>query len=146
MFGLFKGLKGAAKDISERSIKASNKDLMEAAVGAVALIAYADGELEDAEVKTTKALLGTTKILEPFGAEIDKEFDRLCTRLEAGYRMGRLEVLREIEDVKGNKEEAETVLVLAIEIAYADGELEPEEEKELNKIAEILGLRLSDYV
>ncbi len=146
MFGMFKKLKGAGAEIANKSIKAENKDLMEACVGAVALMAYADGELEDSEVKAINDLLSTTKQLEPFGNQVNVEFDRLCKRFESGYRMGRLEVMKEIADVKGNKEEAEIVLVLAIEIAFADGELEPEEEKELETIAGKLGLRLTDYI
>lgn len=146
MFGMFKKLKGAGAEIAKKQVEASNKDLMEAAVGAVALLAYADGELEESETKAINDLLSTTKQLEVFGNAVNVEFDRLCKRLEAGYRMGRLEVLKEIEDVKSNKDEAEMVLVLAIEIAYADGELEPEEEKELNTIAQKLGLRISDYI
>jgi len=146
MFGMFKKLKGASAEIANKSVKAENKDLMEAAVGAVTLIAYADGELEDSEITAINNLLSTTKQLAVFGNEVNTEFDRLCTRFESGYRMGRLEVMKEIADVKGNKEEAEIVLVIAIEVAFADGELEPEEQKELEVIAGKLGLRLSDYI
>lgn len=146
MFGMFKKLKGAGAEIAEKSVKAENKDLMEAMVGGVALMAFADGELEDSEITAINALLGSTKQLEVFGNDVNVEFDRLCKKFESGYRMGRLEVMKEISDVKGNKEEAEMVLVICIEVAYADGELEPDEEKELNTIAGKLGLRLADYI
>ncbi len=146
MFGLFKKAQGAAAAVAEKSLKAENKDLMEAAVGAVALLAYADGELEVSELKAINDLLSTTKTLAVFGNEVNKEFDRLCKRFESGYRMGRLETLREIEDIKSNKQDAETVLVIAIEIVFADGTVEPAEQKELEVIANKLGLRLSDYM
>jgi len=146
MFGIFRKLKGAGAAISDKAVKAENKDLMEACVGACTLIAFADGELEDEEIEATQKLLGSAKQLAAFGDEVNKEFDRLCTRFEAGYRVGRLEVMKEIKDCAGNKEEAETILVLAIEVAFADGELEPDEEKELEKIANALNLKVEDYI
>ena len=66
-------------------------------------------------------------------------------RLKAGYRVGRMEILREIQDVKGDQREKEDVLLAMLTVAEADGEIEPEEEKELNAVAQALGLRLSDY-
>ena len=146
MFGIFKKLKGAGTEIANKSVKAENKDLMEACVGAVTLVAYADGELEDSEVSAIQKLLGSAKQLKVFGAEVNQEFDRLCTRFEAGYRAGRLEVMKEIKDCAGNKGEAEIILVLAIEVAFADGELEPDEERELGKIAQALNLKVDDYI
>ena len=146
MFGFMKKLKGKGAEIASKSVKADRKDLMEAAVGIVALVAYADGELEESEVSAIQKLLASTESLKVFGDEVNKQFDKYCARLEAGVRMGRLEIMREISDVKNIKEDAETVLVLGIEVAFADGELEPEEEKVLNDIAGKLGLRLSDYI
>ena len=146
MFGFMKKLKGTAQELGKKSIKSENKDLMEAMVGVAALIAYADGELEDEEIITTEALLKNSKALEAFGNEPSAEFDRLCKILEAGYRMGRLTIMKEVKDVASNKDEAEMVLVMAIEIAFADGEMGPEEEKELNAIAKALNLKLDDYI
>jgi len=146
MFGFMKKLTGAGAALAEKSVKSENRDLMEAMVGAATLIAYADGELEETEMKAIDAIISNSKRLQAFGSEPSQEFDRLCKVMEAGYRMGRLNVMKEISDVKSNKEEAEMVLVMAIEVAYADGECEPEEEKELNAIAQKLGLRLQDYI
>ena len=146
MFGFLKKLKGTAKELGEKSIKAENKDLMEAMVGCACLIAYADGELEEAEITTITALLENSQALKLFGNEPQQEFDRLCNIMEAGYRMGRLNVMKEIADVAGNKEEAEMVLVMGIEVAFADGDYEPEEKKELEAIAKKLNLKLDDYI
>ena len=146
MFGMFKKLKTAGKDIANKQVKAENRDLMEGLVCAAALIAYADGELEDEEVTKISQILDTSKALEAFGTEPAQFFDKQCKVLDSSYRMGRLGVMKEIEDCKGNKDEAEMVLIMAIEVAFADGEMEPEEEKELGAIAGKLGLRLQDYL
>ncbi len=54
--------------------------------------------------------------------------------------------LREIEDVKHDTREAEDVLDVAVAIAEADGEIEPEERKVLEEIAGVLGLRLENHL
>lgn len=146
MFGFMKKLKSASTELANKAVKAENKDLMEAMVCAAALIAYADGELEDEEVAKIQQILSSSKALEAFGSEPETFFDKQCTVLEASYRMGRLTVMKEIADCKGNQDEAEMVLIMAIEVAFADGEMEPEEEKELNAIANKLGLKLADYI
>jgi len=146
MFGFMKKLKGAGTELANKSVKAENKDLMEAMVGAATLIAYADGELEDEEITAIAGIIENSKALEAFGTEPMQEFDKLCKVFESGYRMGRLNTMREIADVKDNKEDSEMVLVMAIEVAFADGECEPAEEKELKTIAQKLGLKLDDYI
>jgi tellurite resistance protein TerB len=128
MFGFMKKMKGAGAEIANKSLKAENKDLMEAMVGAATLIAFASGSLDDAEVLAIDGIIANTKALQAFGNEPSQEFDRLCKVMESGYRMGRLNVMKEINDVKNNKEDAEMVLVMAIEVAYADGDCEPAEE------------------
>ncbi len=146
MFGFMKVLKGTAQELGKKSVQAENKDLMEAMVGCATLIAYADGELGDEEVSAIKKLLDNSVALKAFGAKPMQEFDRLCNVMEAGLRMGRLEVMKEIKDVAGNREEAEMVLVMGIEVAFADGDYEDEEKAELEKIAKALNLTLADYI
>ncbi|NYO80422.1 TerB family tellurite resistance protein, partial [Escherichia coli] len=50
------------------------------------------------------------------------------------------------EDVKHDTREAEDVLDVAVAIAEADGEIEPEERKGLGEIAGVLGLRLENHL
>lgn len=146
MFGMFKKLKGAGSELAKKSVKAENKDLMEGMISAAALIAYADGDLGDDEVEKIQKIIGSSASLEAFGIEATQYFDKQCSALEASYRMGRLSVMKEIEDCKGNKEEAEMILIMAIEVAYADGDCDADEDKELKAIAVKLGLKLDDYI
>ncbi|WP_170968078.1 TerB family tellurite resistance protein, partial [Escherichia coli] len=46
----------------------------------------------------------------------------------------------------GRRREAEDVLDVAVAIAEADGEIEPEERKVLEEIAGVLGLRLENHL
>lgn len=126
--------------------KFENRDLLEAIVGGCLLVAAADGDIEDSEVKKIDSLLRTNKNLEHFGSEITELVNRFSERLQSGYRVARAEILREIEDIKSDQQQKEDVLLNMLTIAEADGEIEPAEQKELETVAQRLGLRISDYV
>lgn len=126
--------------------KFENRDLLEAIVGGCLLVAAADGGIEDSEVKKIDSLLRTNKNLEHFGSEITELVNRFSERLQSGYRVARAEILREIEDIKSDQQQKEDVLLNMLTIAEADGEIEPAEQKELETVAQRLGLRISDYV
>ncbi|MNQ95606.1 Tellurite resistance protein TerB [compost metagenome] len=141
MFGFGKKARAAKAEIK----KFEKRDLMEAVVTGCLLIAFADGTCEEAELKAIESLLRTNKALEGFGHELTDTINRYTERLKAGYRVARLEILREIEQVKGDRQEAEDVLITMLTIAEADGEIEAAEQKELDTVSDRLGLRLADY-
>lgn len=66
--------------------------------------------------------------------------------MDTNFKIGRRAALREIEDVKHDTHEAEDVLDVAVAVAEADGEIEPEELKVLEEIANKLGLRLENHL
>lgn len=144
MFGKLFGKKANA--VRAEVKKLENRDQMEGIIGGSLLIVFADGEAEDAELKKLDGLVRSNKSLEHFGVELTDTINRFTQRLQSGYRVARNDILREIEQCKGNRQESEDILLNMIEIAFADGECEPQEQKELETVAERLGLRLSDYV
>ena len=144
MFGKMFGKKASAAKAEIK--KFENRDLMEAMVGGCALMAFADGECEQEEIKKIDELLRTSKALEGFGAEISTTLNRFCERLTASYRAGRIEILREIEEVKSDQREKEDVLIAMLTVAEADGEIEESERKELDVVAQRLGMRLDDFL
>ncbi|EJS9669185.1 tellurite resistance TerB family protein, partial [Escherichia coli] len=84
--------------------------------------------------------------LSHFGNEITATITRFTEQLEAGFRVGRMNILREIEDIKNDPKEAEEVFVNMLTIAEADGEIEPAEHKVLEEVGRRLGLRVEDYL
>lgn len=143
MFGIFKKKVNVAKESIKRL---ESKDLMEAMVGGCLLIAFADGDCEEAELLKMDEVLRTSKSLEGYGSELTDTINRFTARLKAGYIIGRAEILREINDVKGSQTEKEDVLLAMLTVAMSDGQIEPEEQKELTQVAQRLGLRIEDYV
>lgn len=144
MFGKMFGKKASAAKESIKRLE--NRDLMEQMVGGCLLIAFADGDCEDSELKKLDEVLRSSKALEGFGSELTETINRFTARLKAGYRIGRMEILREINDVKSDQNEKEDVLLAMITVAESDGEIEPEEKKELDQVAQRLGLRIEDFI
>ena len=144
---MFGKLFGKKVTVAKENLKRlENRDLMEAMVGGCLLIAFADGDCEEAELLKMDEVLRTSKALEGYGSELTDTINRFTARLKAGYIIGRAEILREINDVKGSQTEKEDVLLAMLTVAMSDGQIEPEEQKELTQVAQRLGLRIEDYV
>lgn len=144
MFGKLFGKKAV---VAKEAIKRlENRDLMEQMVGGCLLIAFADGDCEEAELLKLDEVLRTSKALEGYGSELTETINRFTARLKAGYIIGRQEILREINDVKGSQTEKEDVLLAMLTVALSDGQIEPEEQKELTQVAQRLGLRVEDFI
>jgi tellurite resistance protein TerB len=125
--------------------KVENRDLMEAIVGGCLLVAAADGEIEKEETEKLEKLIRSNKSLEHFGSEIHDTIVRFTEQLEAGFRVGRMNIMREIADIKNTPQDAEEVFVNMLTVAEADGEIEPEELKVLQEVGRTLGIHLRDY-
>jgi len=139
VFGLFKKVVAA----SGREVAAEygkNKDFLEAVVAAAALVAYADGELEESERRKIVSLITNHSTLGKLykSNDIESTVDTFFKR--AKDSSGRQQLSRELDDVKGNPQFAEDVYLITLDIANSDGTLEPEEEKVLSKIAARLGV------
>ena len=144
--GLFDKLKGLGQSLVNTAVSVNNKDLMEAMVAAGTIVAYADGDCSDEEVAVVSAILNSSPQLEAFGDEPAKYFDKCCNQMEASKRMGKNTLMKEIGDVAGNQEDSVRVLIMAIEVADADDNIDEDEMKMLNDIAKKLNLTLADYL
>lgn len=123
-----------------------NKDQMEALVGISVMLAHADGDVTDDELVAMEKMLSANPKLEGMGQAINKEIARFEKLFEAGTRMGVMHTLREISDVADNHDDAEEVMITALTIAEADGNIDDNEMAMLEKTAKELGLSLKDYL
>lgn len=140
MFGTLKKMVGGAtKRMDGRT------DLLEACAAAATLIAMADSEIEDSEVG---ALLDTIQANDKLGsaftaAQIEQACEKQLSRAKGGFT-GRRALMKEIEDVanKGDAEDCEVVMLVALDISMADGEMEEAEKAVLKKLAGVLKVNL----
>ncbi|ARV77549.1 putative tellurite-resistance protein [Sinorhizobium phage phiM5] len=137
---------GFGKKTQRKASAAINKfsgrlDFLQAVAAASALIAAADGDIEDAEVRaTTKTIASNPGLASAFQLrEIEQVSDQMLKRAQAG-RSGKLGLWKEVEDVASDPEMAEVIYVTALDIAESDGEIEPAEQSVLDKLAQVLGV------
>lgn len=141
MFGIGKKLFSLKKSAK----KIENRDLMQAVVGACLLVAAANGEISKEEVTQIDKQLRANKNLEHFGNEITAQTNLYTEQLEASFRIGRMNILREIKEIANNPLDAEEVFVNALAVAESEGGLDDAEIKVLSEIGNLLGLRLKDF-
>lgn len=125
--------------------KLENRDLMQAIIGGCLLVAAADGEISKNESAQVDLQIRANKNLEHFGVEITKQVNLFTEQLQAGFRLGRMNIMREIRDIKNNPADAEEVFVNMLTVAEGDGNISPEEMKVLVEIGTELGLRMKDF-
>ncbi len=120
-------------------------DMLEAVCAASALVAAADGSIEDSEIEAMAKAVSANEILNTaFSArEIEGSITRMIDRANGG-RVGQMGLYREIEEVATDPD-AELVLMAALDIAEADGTIDGKETAVLDKVATKLGLKLSSY-
>jgi tellurite resistance protein TerB len=118
-------------------------DFLEAVCAAAALIAAADGEIEDAEIKATvKAVKANKALAAGFDQQmIDQTINRMLERAEGG-RVGRMGLWAEVNEVAKDPELAQAVVLTALDVAEGDGEIEPAEKAVLDKLAKNLSVNL----
>ncbi len=137
--GLFSKLTKSAKSVAKQNV-------FEAIVAASVLVAAADGEIEKKESEKLEKMLGNNDSLSSFKkTEIQRLVAKYSATVETDFRMGKLKMMKEIEDISENATDAEEVFVTALAIAEADGEIEPKEFEVLAEIGRRLGLNLKDY-
>lgn len=147
MFGLMKKTFGAAA----KEVKAEygeNKDFLEAVLAASALVAAADGDIEEAERRKVISIITNHPALSKLYQSnvIETTADTMFKR--AKEMSGRQQLARELDDIKSRPngaQMAEDAYLIALDIAHSDGEVEPAEDAVLKKIAARLGIDTTKF-
>lgn len=149
--GIFSFLKNkgteAAAAAGQKAVRLENKDLVEATVFGCVMMAHADGKLDDSELENLQMQLEGNDIFNGFPqAELGKMIDKACGYFKMGAIMGNKKCSDELKDVKNNPKHADEVMTAVLTVAFADGDFSEVEHKCADKIAQILNVRLKDYV
>ena len=142
MFGFGKKAREAKAAMS----KLQNKDFMEALISGLVYISAVDGELEAEELDRIEAICQTNDRLQGYSVEISAFVEKYKEKfLRVGIAVVRMEAKRELGDLKHDPDAATEVFVNLIACAQADGEIEPAEQKALEEIGRMYGLRVEDF-
>ncbi|MFC3180487.1 TerB family tellurite resistance protein [Cypionkella sinensis] len=139
MFGF---LKGKAAEATQKF--SGRTDFLEAVCAAAALVAAADGEIEDGEIKATiKAVAANKALSAGFDQKmIEQTMEKMLSRAGGG-RVGRAGLWDEVGEVLKNPDMAEAVVLTALDVAEGDGEVEPQEKIVLDRLAKLANVDLN---
>ena len=132
-------LAGGAKRMQGRT------DLLEAVCAACALVAAADGSVDDSELEATvKSVTANENLRTAFKPnEIEACIDKMLQRANGG-RVGRMNLMKELDEIPHG--DGEMVLLSALDVAEADGNIDDNEMAVIDKIAAVYGLKAASYV
>jgi tellurite resistance protein len=134
-------------DVLKRSLGANlnkysgNKDFLEAVCAAGAIVAAADGTVEDSEIVACVEMAANNEKLRAAYSqgEIEECMDRMLKR--AKTVSGRAGLNRELDDcAKSELTMREDIVLAALDVAMADGSIGPAEKSAIDKIASRLGV------
>lgn len=147
MFGaLKKAFKAGTTEI--KAEYAENKDFLEAVCAAVALVANADGSIDETERTKALSIVGNHAQLSKLykREDIEKCLEMMFKR--AKDASGRQQLARELDDIKSRDnaaQMAEDIYLVAADIAAADGNVGEDEKAVLAKIAKRIGVDVSRF-
>jgi tellurite resistance protein len=124
-------------------------DLLEGICAACVMTGSASGDFSDDEAATALDRLLNHEVLSKAfsGTQIETAFDKQAKRAKSGMS-GRLALRREVEDVKAKSsaEDCEMLLVIAIDVAATDGDIDAKELAVLRTIGQTVGLSADRYL
>ena len=146
LFGRLLGKKTA--EAGAAMARMENKDLVEATIYGCVAVAYADGDLEESELKNLQQQLEANDIFKGFQpADLSLMIDKAVGLFKAGAVLGRKKAFDQIRDICRDASQAEEAFVAMITVAQSDGQIEEAEAKILADIGKILGgLKVETYV
>lgn len=139
MFGLNKVLK--------RGKKLQSKELFEAMVAGLVYSVCNDGDFSRDDQTKVEKLLGKTDSLSAFGkAEISRAVAKWADAYAEGKVSATRKMLKELDDIADNADQAEEVMAAIVDAVYADGDVNAGEKKAMEVCASRLRLNLSDFL
>ena len=145
--GMFTMFKRKGAEAGAAIARLENKDLVEATIFGAVLVAYADGDLEDAELENLQIQIEANDIFKGFPtAEIGKMVDKAVGLFKAGAILGRKKAMDQIKDLVHDADSGAEAFAAIATVALADGQIEPAEEKILREIAKILSVRYEEFI
>lgn len=133
------------KNAATKLARFNNSTFKEASIATCALMAAADGKVEPSEKTKVAKLISSSEMLQCFdGSELGRLFEVDCDM--AGDEFKRIDLMRRVSKLKGNHEQADSCLKIALIIANADGDFADSEKTVVRELCTTLGLPAAEYL
>jgi tellurite resistance protein TerB len=123
-----------------------NKEFANASMAMCALIAAADGSIDDSERATMSGLITSNEALKVFPAnELQQKFDFYASKLQSNFQFGKLESTQTIAKLKAKPDQARAVIQIGIIIGGADGFFDDYEKAAVREACHTLGIPPQEF-
>ncbi|EIC29765.1 MULTISPECIES: tellurite resistance TerB family protein [Methylomicrobium] len=139
-------LKNKASELKTEALKFKNKDFLNAAMAASALIAMADGSITGEEKQKMIKFIESNDALSVFTtSDVIKAFQDFVGQLEFDKDIGEAKAFQALGKLKSNNEAARLLMRMIIAIASSDGNFDLSEKKVAVRIANELGVSPAEF-
>ncbi|SDC15935.1 tellurite resistance protein TerB [Sanguibacter gelidistatuariae] len=124
----------------------TNKDFANASMAMCALIAAADGKIDQTERGKTAALIMNNEILSVFSpSDLREKFDFYCDRLDRDYDFGKVEAISAVAKLKSKQDQARAVIQIGIIIGGSDGDFDSDERQAVKEACFAVGIAPAEF-
>ncbi|WP_336759002.1 tellurite resistance TerB family protein [Paenibacillus sp. USHLN196] len=143
----FKGwLNSTKQGLEEQVKKFKNKDFMDAVVAGCALVAFADGSIDEAEKNKMAGYIKLSQELKVFDmGEVITRFNHYVANFEFSPEIGKQEALKAIGKFKSKPDVGRVIVGVCSAIGSADGNFDDQEKRVVAEICNVLGLNPSEF-
>lgn len=132
--------------LKTRTGQFKNKEFANGAMAMCALIAAADGTVDDAERAKVSGLITSNEALKVFpAAELTQKFDFYAGKLQSNFDFGKLEATQTIARLKSKPDQARAVIQIGIIIGGADGFFDDHEKAAVRQACHTLGIPPAEF-
>ena len=125
----------------------NNSSFLDATMAICALVASADGKIEDSEKSAIGACITSLEALKVFApADLIAKFNEYCEQINKDKVFGKIAVMGVVGKIKGKGEQPDTAVQIALAVANSDGDFADVEKKVVVEICRTLGLDGKAYV
>jgi tellurite resistance protein TerB len=147
---LWNQLRARATDMSAqlktKTGQFKNKEFANASMAMCALIAAADGTIDNAERAKVSGLITSNDALSVFPApELTQKFDFYASKLQSNFEFGKLEATQTIAKLKSKPDQARAVIQIGIIIGGADGNFDDYEKAAVREACYTLGIPPAEF-
>lgn len=143
-------LRQATQDMQSQLLSKKNElqsgAFRDASMAMCALVAAADGSVDDSERQKVSGLITSNDALSNFPPEtLRTTFEGYCGKLAADYQLGKVELVQVVGKTKKKTAEARAVIQIGIIIGGADGHFDDQEKAVVRECCHAVGIDPSEF-
>lgn len=133
-------------DLATKMKQYKSKEMLEAVIAGCALVAYADGTVDQSEKAKMMGFIQNSPQLSVFSmTDVVKAFDNFMTGFGFDLTIGKAQALNAMAKLKSKPEEARIAVAVAISVGGADGNFDDSEKAVVREICAVVGIGPEEF-